>query len=127
MEEELRALLAGSAAIAALAGTRINFGANVQGAAYPRIVMFTISNTVGGHMTGPDSIEFSRVQVDCYAQSFAEAKQLSRAVKSFLHFYRGGGFQLVTFEGARDSREGGANEADRPFRVSLDFITRWRN
>lgn len=126
MEEELRAILLATAGVTTLCGNRIDFGANAQGAAYPRIVMFTIGNDVGSTMQGPDSIEFGRVQIDIYAETYAQAKQLSRAVKTTLNHYRGGGFQLVTFESARDSREGGTNEAERPYRVSLDFITRWR-
>lgn len=126
MEEELIALLLASSGITALCGNRIDFGGNPQGAQNPRIVLWTISNNIGSHMQGPDAIEFGRVQIDAYADTYSQSKQLSRAVIAVLSHYRGGGFQLVTFEGARDSREGGTNEADRSYRVSLDFLTRWR-
>jgi len=44
-------------------------------------------------------------------------------VRAVLDGYSGGGFQGVFLAGSRDTREGGTNEAERPFRVSLDFIT----
>jgi hypothetical protein len=66
------------------------------------------------------------MQVDCYAASYAAAKVLSRVVLTVLNGHRGGGFRLIESVAIRDGREGGSNEADRPFRVSLDFLTHWR-
>lgn len=37
-----------------------------------------------------------------------------------------GFIRLIEHAGSRDSREGGTNEADRLFRVGLDFLTHWR-
>lgn len=123
MEEQFLALLTGSAAVTAMAGNRINFGSNVQKAPYPRIVMFTISDNENHTMRGPDGLSVGRVQIDIYALTYEQAKQLSRAVRAVLDGYSGGGFQGVFLAGTRDSREGGSNDAERPFRVSLDFIT----
>lgn len=123
MEEEFRALLLASSGITALCGTRIDFGENAQGAAYPRISLFTISDNENHTMRGPDGLSVGRVQVDCYGLTYAAAKQLSRAVRAVLDGYSGGGFQGVFLAGSRDTREGGTNEAERPYRTSLDFIT----
>jgi hypothetical protein len=134
MEEQLRALLLASSGVTALCGTRIDFGANAQGAAFPRVVMFTIGDAEGHNLQGPDGHSVGRVQVDCYALTYGQSKQLSRAVRAVLDGHStnrlqaalsggGGGFQGVFLAGSRDTREGGTNEADRPFRVSLDFIT----
>ena len=37
-----------------------------------------------------------------------------------------GNFRAIFHDATRDGREGGTNDADRPFRVSLDFLTHWR-
>jgi len=77
-------------------------------------------------MQGPDHLLSARIQVDCYADTYGAAKAASRAATTALNGHRGGGFRGVFWEGARDSREGGSNEADRPYRVSLDFMVNWR-
>ncbi|ARU02971.1 tail completion protein gp17 [Yoonia vestfoldensis] len=125
MEEAFRTILAASPAVSGIAGDRINFGTNVQGARYPRIVMFTIDDAEGHNLDGPDGHSIGRVQVDCYAMSYEEAKLLSRTVRAVLDGYSGDGFQGVFHALSRDTREGGSNEAKRPFRVSLDFITHY--
>jgi hypothetical protein len=105
---------------------RINWGEHPQGAPNPYITMAVISDNQGLTMNGPDGLSMGRVQVDCYAPTYAQAKYLSRAVRDVLHGYRGGGLRLVTHVATRDSRESGTNEAERLFRVSLDFTTAWR-
>jgi len=123
MEEEFRALLTGSAAVTAICGNRIEYGGNAQGAAYPRIALYTIGDNEDHNMKGPDGLSVGRVQVDCYATTYGGAKLLGRAVRAVLDGYKGGNFQGVFHAGTRDTTEGGSNEADRPFRSSLDFIT----
>lgn len=126
MEEELRALLQGAALVTAIAPTgQINYGARPQGASLPGLVLNVVDDSEGLTFKGSDGLSSGRVQVDCYAMEYAEAKRLSRAVRSVLHGYRGGGFKLVAHETTRDGREGGTNEATRPYRVSLDFSTHW--
>jgi len=125
MEEEFRALLLATSAVTALVGTRINWGVHPQGASLPAIVLNTVSGFDGLHMNGTGPHE-GRVQVDCYATTFGAAKAASRAVIEVLHAYRGGGFLFIQHSSTRDSREGGSNEADRPYRTGLDFNTTWR-
>ena len=127
MEEAFRALLTGSAAVVALVpASRINWGAHPQGQPLPGVVLTVVSGAEGLTLQGPDGLSAGRVQVDCYAPSYGQAKQISRAVIAVLHGYRAGGLRLVTHVATRDSREGGTNEAERLFRVSLDFTTAWR-
>ncbi|MGR3813406.1 MAG: DUF3168 domain-containing protein [Cognatishimia activa] len=125
MEEEFRALLVGSAAVAAICGDRINFGENPQGEGLPAIVLNVISAAEGETLGGTDNLSQGRVQVDCYGHDYGTAKRLARAAKNTLSAYRGGGFQGIFHEDSRDNREGGSNEAERPFRVSMDFLTNW--
>ena len=127
MEEQLRAILLASSGVTALApAARINWGTHPQGAGLPAVVLNTISDNEGLTQQGPDGLFEGRVQIDAYAATYEAAKQLSRAVRAVLHGYSGGGFGLVQHVATRDSREGGTNEAERPFRVSLDFTTAWR-
>lgn len=123
MEEAFKSALLASSGVTALCGDRIDFGANAQGAGYPRIVMWTIGDDEGHNLQGPDGHSVGRVQVDCYALTYGPSKQLARAVRAVMDGYSGNGFQGVFLAGARDTREGGSNEAERPFRTSLDFIT----
>jgi hypothetical protein len=126
MEEELRAFLLASSGVSALGSGRINWVAHPQGVRLPAIVLNVISGTTPRHMKGQGGVQTNRVQIDCDALTVGEAKQVSRDVIAALSGYRGGGFRAVFHEGTRDSREGGGNEAERPFRVSLDFETHWR-
>jgi hypothetical protein len=128
MEEAFRTALTSFGAVTALVpAARINWGAHPQGVALPGVVLSVASNSEGLTQQGPDGLFDGRVQADCYAMSYAEAKAASRAIILRLHGYRGNGFGLVRHVATRDSREGGANEAERPYRVSLDFLTSWRS
>lgn len=123
MEEELRSILLAAAPITAICGNRINWGAHPQGEPGPYIVLWIISDVEGHTTEGPDGLSVGRVQVDVYASTYGLAKQLSRAVRAVLDGFSGGGFQGVFLAGNRDTREGGTNAVERPFLVSLDFIT----
>lgn len=121
MEKQIRAVLRGNVAVASHVAQRVNFGAHPQGQPLPAIVLNTVSDLEGITLSGPSGLSAGRIQVDCYADQYGAAKLLSRAVKAALHGYSGDGVQGVFHAGSRDSREGGTNEADRPYRVSLDF------
>ena len=127
MEEAFKDVLTGNATVTALApAARINWGSRPQGSPLPAVVLNVVSDNEGLTLKGRDGLSVGRVQVDCYGATYTQAKQLSRAVRSALSGYRGGSFRLVEHVATRDSREGGTNEADRPFRVMLDFLTHWR-
>ena len=125
MEQELRALLRGNAAVAALAGGLVDWGESPQPGAARYIVLHLISDTEGATMQGRDGLRQSRVQVDCYGPDYAAVAALSAAVKDALHGYRGGGFGAIFFDGGRIPREGN-DEASAIYRASLDFLTHWR-
>ena len=127
MEEDFRALLLADSGVTALAGSRVNWGAHPQGQPLPGVVLTVVSDFEGLVMSGPNKLFEGRVQVDCYGHTYADAKGVARAVRDLLHGYRGGGFRLVEHVATRDSRESGSNEAERPFRTSLDFTTAWRS
>jgi len=127
MEEDFRfALISAPSVIGLVPAGRINMIDNPQGSGAPYIVLQVIGDAQGMTMQGPDGLSQGRMQVDCYGRTYAEVKAISRAVVAVLHGYRGRGLRLVEHAGTRDDREGGSNEAERLFRVSLDFITNWR-
>ena len=127
MEEAFRAILHAASGVTNLApASRINFGGHPQGKPLPAIVLSVIGDNGGHTLKGADGLSVGRVQVDCYGDTYSGAKALSRAALTALDAYRGGSFSSIFHDGSRDSREGGSNEADRPYRVSLDFITNWR-
>jgi len=126
MEEELRALLRDAPNVADLCGDRVNFGSHPQGKPFPAIVLNVFGDGEGHTLKGRDGLAIERVQVDCYGETYGAAKLLSRAVSDLLDGYRGGGFRGVFKLNSRDGREGGSNEAERPFFVKIDFKTNWR-
>lgn len=123
MEEAIRAALLASSGVTTLCANRVDWGSSAQGAPDPRIVLWVIGDSEEHNLQGPDGHSVGRVQVDCYGGTYSAAKQLSRAVRSALDGFSGNGLQGVFLVGTRDTREGGSNEAYRPFRTSLDFTT----
>jgi len=122
MEEAIRALLLADSGVSGHVGGNVNFGTHPQGKPFPAIVLNTVSDAEGYTLSGPNGVTQARVQADCYADTYGAAKLLSRAVRSLLSGYSGGAFQGVFHVGTRDGREGGSNEAERPYRVSMDFM-----
>lgn len=125
MEEELRALLLADSGVSSHVSDRVNFGTHPQGHPWPAIVLNVISDTEAVHMNGKGPHD-GRVQVDCYGMTYGAAALLSHAVLGALNTYRGGGFLFIKHLSTRNTREGGSNEAERPYRAGMDFETVWR-
>lgn len=121
MEEDLRALLRASTAVTSIT-PRIEWGSVAQGAQYPLVVLNTISGSGSHTLDGPDSLFSGRVQVDCYATTMGGAVNLGRAVLGVLDGHADGEFQGIFHNTTRSTREGGTDEASRPYRVSMDFM-----
>ncbi|OWU77601.1 DUF3168 domain-containing protein [Marinibacterium profundimaris] len=126
MEDELRALLRGAPAVSALAIGGVHWGARPQGRPLPAVVLHLIGGGEGATLKGGDGLEICRVQVDAWAPEPGEAMALRRAVTGLLHGYAGGGFRGIFEDGRRMDRQGGTNEAQRPWRASVDFVTNWK-
>lgn len=125
MQREFRALLTGSAAVAALVSAQaIAWGAPMQGTRLPAVALHLIDDADGMTMQGPDGLWQGRVQVDVYALSYGDTRTIADAVIAALHGFRGGGFRGIFLAQQRDRYETGAS--DRPFRISIDFMTHWR-
>lgn len=132
MERELRALLI--AGLSDMPAARVSWGEHHADLASAYVVLHLISTREGRTQQGPDGLLQGRVQVDCYAPTYAGANALGKRVKDVLDFYRGGGFRAILFDEMRQTREGGAgsldggaNGGEALHRASLDFLTSWRD
>lgn len=122
MEEELFSLLDTGLSVPAQA---IGWFTAPQGIARPHVVLNVITAAEGLVMNGTNHLLEGIVQIDVYSLNRSEAKTVARAISTLLHGYRGGGFRMIRHDRTRDTREGGSNEAERPYRVSMDFTFGW--
>jgi hypothetical protein len=127
MQRAFRAILQGAATVTALCGERVDWGKRPSNDPYPAICLHLIGDGEGHTLQGRDGLSGARVQVDCYGATYAEAGAVAEAVRDALDGYRQDGFRGIFLDARRDNSERGANEADRPFRVTLDFLTHWRS
>jgi hypothetical protein len=126
MEEAIIARLLGESGVAAIVTTRIFPGSRPQGSALPAIVLNRISGGPEYADDGEVGLEQARIQIDCWAATYGEAKLLARAVTACLSAVEGtvGAtvFQSIELDIERDLREGGSAAADYPYRTALDFL-----
>lgn len=76
----VRARLLADDAVAAVAATRIYWVERPQKSALPAITLQTVSDPRPDHLKGPDGARGTRIQCDCWAESYASALSLARAV-----------------------------------------------
>lgn len=111
-------------------GIEVSWDEHPQGVSLPGIVLHQVSRSQGYTQAGPDGLTRASVQVDVFSLQQAQAEYGANAVVAFLSGYRGAGttgfFQGIFLTATRSGREGGTNEADRPFRQSMDFDVNWR-
>lgn len=124
MEEDLRTFLLGGAAVSAIVGERLAWGARPQGELLPCGTLHRITGGRDYHMRGRSGLVDSLVQIDCWAGTWLAAKELARAVVARLDGLTEGSFQKAFVESERDSFEAG--EGPQPggttdfYRTSLD-------
>lgn len=124
MEAALVAKLLASSGVTALTGARINWLRRPQAEALPAIVLQLVDGVPDYLLDGSYSLTESRVQMDAWARSFKQAKQIARAVEAALSGQR---FTLsgVRFEGVfiASERDDTFDETpDAYFRTSLDLM-----
>lgn len=123
MEEALIAYLLAHVPLTALVGRRIRPVIGKQADGFPAIVVTMVSHLPEYVTQGPVSLADSRVQVDCYAETFAGSKAVARAVKARVsgqRFASGGvDFQQCAVIAERSSYEDGKEV--KLHRTSIDF------
>ena len=127
MEEALRSLIVANSGVTALVSSRVYWG-NVpqQVATGSWVRMNVISGVRDYHMEAPSGLVQSRVQVDCVASKYSDAKLIARAIETAISGYRGtqSGIKFggAFIDGERDTDETPTGDTVTRFMTSLDFI-----
>jgi hypothetical protein len=125
MEESFIAHLLAASSVTAIVANRVFPFSRLQGSALPAVTVQRISGAPLYADDGEAGLLNARMQVDCWATTYATAKTLGRAVTdaftAFSGTVNGTEFQFVTLENEQDMREPGANVAEYLYRVILDF------
>lgn len=123
MEAALTALLA------SVAGGRrfwTRAPANYPTATTPLARPYVVMTRAGGrrdyHMTGQSDPVMSRVQIDCYGDTYDSVRSVIAAIVSILSGYSGGDIQAIFVEGERDLPAADAGDVSLMFRKSIDII-----
>lgn len=128
-QRDLRTLVADVAG-GAFDGIEVSWDEHPQGVGLPGIVMHHVSGGQGYTQDGPDGLTRASVQIDLFSLSQATAEYGATALIAALSGYRGAGatgfFEGIFLTATRSGREGGTNEAERPYRQSMDFDVNWR-
>ena len=89
IEEGLVAYVLAQSAITTLIGTRIMPAPLRQESSLPAISYQLISVRDDVLHDGPQGLPDARIQLDCWADTYAGAKTLAAAIKTAVHAYRG--------------------------------------
>lgn len=119
----LRARLIADASVSAVT-TTIHWGQVPQGKSPPYVRLVTISDPRPQHLKGYDARRVTRVQCDCFAETYEAARNLATRVVTALERPRTvGGVQFgrIKAEGPRDLGEDVPGEGYR-HRASLDLL-----
>lgn len=131
MQEDLISLILADAGVTAAVGTRIWWVRRPQGEEVPLAILQMVSSVPAVAMAGETNWTDSRVQVDCYATTYAAARGAARAIAALLGGHSGTTgsteFQGVFRISDRDLFEGGDTEDDRLYRVMTEFRVIWRD
>jgi len=119
-ETAVRARLLADAGVQALAGTRVDWGENAPGGAYPAVRLTLSSSPLGRHMTGFDGWRRPRIQADAMAPDGPAKVRLREAIVAALA--PSGTFFGVCFGRAQDVVVSGANEQVEQTFVHRDVI-----
>jgi hypothetical protein len=93
-----------------------------QGTKAPYVVMQRITGIRDYHMQGASGLVASRVQIDCYDNTYLGADGMAATIVAILSGYRGGVIQGAFVDGERDLPVSDAGEVKHLFRKSLDII-----
>lgn len=117
MEEAFRAALLAHSGLAALVGTRIDWG--LRGAV-PSVRLLVVSKVPIQTYSGPIGLTPYRIQADCFGAKYGEAKRVARAVEAAVATLARPRWDACFVEGERDDQDEDA--ANNPLaRTSLDF------
>jgi hypothetical protein len=126
MEGALIDLLLTDTPISNVVGSRVYPLRKPQAAAYPVIIVTRISGQPLYADDGEVGLQQARMQVDSQSMNYTEAKNLAQLVRARLTAFSGVhetiDFSYIMLDEERDIAETGANAAEYPTRVAMDFI-----
>lgn len=123
MQGALRARITGASTTA---GTRVYWVDRPQAAALPAVTLQIISDFREQHLKGFQSIRETRVQIDCWAASYAAVAALKEAVLAAVvpeNTANGIRFHRAIIDGERDLGE--RTETQFIHRASVDLMVFW--
>lgn len=131
MEEAIRSRLLATSGVTSLVGSRVYWGSRPQGGTLPDIIIRNISGAPIYTDDGESGLAEARLEIDCYGETFGNAKSVARAVIVSLSAFFGqvGGvtFQYILLDSERDFRDAGINADEYLFRTNMDFIVWYEN
>lgn len=123
MQGALRARITGASTTA---GTRVYWVDRPQAAALPAVTLQIISDLRPQHLKGFRSIRDTRVQIDCWAATYAAVTALKEAVLAAVvpeNTANGIRFDRAIIDGERDLGE--RTETQFIHRASVDLVVWW--
>lgn len=127
IETALYAIIIGDATVYSLIETRVYPNIIPQGADMPAVTYQQISGVRDHAFSGPNGLVSARFQINCWSDSYSEARQLSEAVRKLLDGYSGTvntrEIQSIMLENEGDMPQISAGkDVLRRFGKRLDFI-----
>lgn len=126
MEGALIGYLKADAGITAIVSDRVYPLRRLQGSDYPAVMVTRVSGAPLYAEDGEVGLQSARVQVDSWAMNYTQAKDLAQLVRSrisaFSGVHSGINFSYIMLDEERDLSESGANAAEYPTRIAMDFI-----
>jgi hypothetical protein len=113
IEQSLYSALTNDSTVSALVSTRIYPVIAPQSAALPMIVYQRVSTVPVTSIDGDSGLDSVRMQVSCWAKTYAETKSLAAAVRSAV---------MANLIGVTDSELDDYDAETRSFRVIIDFV-----
>lgn len=78
IEDKILAVLAADSTVTAITSTRLYVGILPQSPTYPAITIQPITYNPDNTVTGPGDLQWDRLQIDCWGETYASADALYR-------------------------------------------------
>jgi hypothetical protein len=131
VEEAIITRLLDDAGVSALVAARVFGGRRPQGSDLPSITLTRVAGSPVYVDEGEAGLSKSRIQVDCWGNTYSSAKLVARAAIEALSAFHGTidgqKVENLLLDAERDLSESGSNVAEYLFRTSLDFFVIYVN